>query len=508
MSSATPGTAGTSGGRPAPPRPAWSFSRRPQQPGQSTKTRFSGQQQGEKVVFIKHRHWWFLLKPGWPTLLLLLALIGILSLHALLPHYAALWIILEVVVGIGLLFFLLRWAYSDVSDWWYTTYVLTDKRIIITHGWLKPQRKEAPLDKIQQVYLDIRSLWAYILDFGNIIIPTAAGPIQLTSVAHPRSIVEQIIEAQSQYHASIKAPAETPIKDAILRKVIEDLAKPVAVTVPESPDPAPKPGTIITPARRFAGPLRLNSKVRYAPEERTLRYIQRHPYVFFRRAAPGGGIVLVMIVLALVVHFFLWPVFILGALVGLGWVGYCYVDYIDDLYIITTHRIIDIDRAALIFFEGRAIVEYSKIQDIIVDVPSPIARLFDFGTVRVETAGQQQKIRMRDVPNPFAVQNLISQRINAGKEREAVNAVNKQKAEMKHWFGEVLNAMYGLRAPDLIGKSFEEAADLLDKQHLALRVLGERRIQGMPPGHVIQQIPPPGTMLGSEGQIHILLSRL
>ncbi len=508
MSSTAPGPAGTPGGTPASSSPRRAFSRRSQQPNQASKTQFSGQQQGEKVVFIKHKHWWFLFKPGWPALLFLLALIGIITVHILLPRYAPFWIILEVVVGISFFIFLLRWAYSDVSDWWYTAYILTDKRIIITHGWLQPRREEAPLDKIQQVYLDVRSLWAYILDFGNIVIPTAAGPIQLTNVANPRIAVDQIIEAQSHYGASLKAPADTQIKDETLRKVVDELAKPIVVAVPESPDPPPKPGSIIGPARKFGGPLRLNSKLRYAPEERTLRYIQRHPYVFFRRAAPGGLIVLLMIVLALVLHFFLWPVFVIGSLIGLGWVGYCYIDYIDDIYIITTHRIIDIDRAAFIFFEGRLIVEYSKIQDIIVDIPSPVARLFDFGTVRVQTAGQQQKIQMRDVPNPFAIQNLISQRINAGKEREAVNAVNKQKAEMKRWFGEVLNAMHGLRAPDLIGKSFEEAADLLDRQHLALRVLGEQRVQGMPPGHVIQQIPPPGTMLGHEGQIHIVLSRL
>lgn len=509
MSSAAPGPAAPPGGASAPAArgPRWAFNRGSQQPRQAP-PRFSGQQQGEKIVFLKHRHWWFLIKPGWPAIGLLALLIAVITAHILFPHYSAFWIILEAVIGVAFLTFLLRWAYSEVSDWWYTTYILTDKRIIITHGWLQPQRKEAPLDKIQQVYMDVRNLWEYILDYGDVILPTSAGPIQLIGIANPRAIVEQVIEAIGQYNATRKAPADVTIKDETLRMVIDELAKPTVIAPPPSPDPAPKPGSIIGPGRKFGGPLRLTSKVKYGPEERTIQYIQRHPYVFFRRAAPGGVAILVMIVLVLVLHFFLWPIFVVGTIIALGWIGYSYINYIDDVYILTTHRVIDIVRSAFIFFEGRSIVEYGKIQDIIVEIPSPVARLFDFGDVRVETAGQQQKIRMRDVPDPFAIQSMISQRINAGKERETVNAANKQKADMKKWFADVLNAMYDQRAPDLIGKSFEEAAEILSNQHMKLRVLGEQRVAGTPPGHVVNQTPPPGTMLGHEAQVHVILSKL
>jgi mRNA-degrading endonuclease HigB of HigAB toxin-antitoxin module len=265
---------------------------------------------------------------------------------------------------------------------------------------------------------------------------------------------------------------------------------------------------VITPARTFGGPLRLSSKVRYHPDERTVQYIQRHPYVFFRKAAPGGILIVLLLILVLVFHFFFWPLLLIGSVLGLGWIGFCYVDYVDDVYILTTHRVIDIVRGAAIFFEGRAIVEYSKVQDVIVEVPSVVARTFDFGNVRVETAGQQQKVRMKDVPNPFGVQDAIFQRINAVKERDSINAANKQKAELKTWFAVMANALYERRAPDLIGKSFEEAADMLSKQQLVLRVMGEQRYIGLPPGHVLQQTPPPGALLTHEGQVHIILSKL
>lgn len=507
MSSATPHPPSAAGAPPAPRGLRRAFSRQPQQSQQPAR-RFSGQQADEKVIFLKRKHWWFLFKPGWRAIILLIILLGVITLHLLTPSvYSPLWVLLEVLTGATFLFFLLRWAYTDVSDWWFYVYILTDKRIIIARGLLQPQRKEAPLDKIQQVYVDVRGLWEYLLDYGNIIMPTASGPFEFKGIGNPRSTVDAIIEAQTQYNVARKAPPDAPIKDETLRKVIEELAKPTVIVPPPSPDPPPKPGTIITPTRTFGGPLRLSSKVRYLPDERTVQYIQRHPYIFFRNAVPGGALILLMLALVLVFHFILWPIFLVGSLLGLGWIGYVYLDYVDDVYILTTHRVIDIDRGAIIFYEGRAIVEYGKVQDVIVEIPSVVARTFDFGTVRVETAGAQQKVRMEDVPNPFAIQDAIFKRINAVKERESINATNKQKAEFKKWFGAMANAFHELSTPDLIGKSFEEAADILTSQHLVMRVSGEQRYAGLPPGHVIQQSPLPGVLLTHATEVHVILSK-
>jgi membrane protein YdbS with pleckstrin-like domain len=508
MSSATPNQTGAAGAPPTRHGLRRAFSRQPQQSRQAPK-RFSGQQQDEKVILFKRKHWWFLVKPGWRAAVLLLGLVGVIILHVVTPRvYSPIWVLLEAIIGVTFLIFLLRWAYTDVADWWFHVYIVTNKRLIIAHGLLQPQRKEAPLDKIQQVYMDVRGLWQYLLNYGDIILPTSAGPLEVRGVSNPRTVIDQILDDLSQYNAARKGPPEEPVKDETMRKVIEDLGKPTVIAPPPSPDPPPKPGAAPAPARKFGGPLHLNSKVRYQPDERTVQYIRRHPYILFRKAAPGGALIVLMMILALVFHLFLWPLFLAGSLLGLGWIGYCYIDYVDDIYILTTHRVIDIDRGAFIFFEGRAIVEYSKVQDVIVEVPSVIARSFDFGTVRIETAGLQQKIRMKDVPNPFGIQDAIFQRINAVKERDTVNAANKQKAELKRWFAAVANAMYELRTPDLVGKSFEEAADLLSRQNLLLRVAGEQQSPGMPPGHVIHQTPPPGTLLGHEGQVQIVLSKL
>src|SRR5262249_43466306 len=161
--------------------------------------------------------------------------------------YAPLWVLVEAGAGVAFLIFLLRWAYTDVADWWFHVYILTDKRIIIARGLVQPQRKEAPLDKIQQVYMDVRGISDYLLDYGDISLPTSAGPFEIRGIADPRATVDIILDAQMQYNAGRKAPDDVPVKDGMLRQIIEDLAKPTVITPSPSPDPAPRPGIVTTP---------------------------------------------------------------------------------------------------------------------------------------------------------------------------------------------------------------------------------------------------------------------
>ena len=76
-------------------------------------------------------------------------------------------------------------------------------------------------------------------NYGSIILPTSAGPMELRGVANPRALVDVIIDTQNDYQSARKAPADVPIKDNTLRQVIEDLAKPTIIAPPTSPDPSP-----------------------------------------------------------------------------------------------------------------------------------------------------------------------------------------------------------------------------------------------------------------------------
>ena len=63
-------------------------------------------------------------------------------------------------------------------------------------------------------------------------------------------------------------------------------------------------------------------------------------------------------------------------------------------------------------------------------------------------------------------------------------------------------------APDLHNHDFWSAADLATAHGLSVVVVGEMPVNsGQAPGIVIQQSPPPGTLMNPGAEIQVLLSR-
>jgi membrane protein YdbS with pleckstrin-like domain len=485
------------------PAPSRSRRRRP--------VAFRGQRQGEQVIVLLRKHWWFLIKPGWPALLVLAAFIPLFALQATTPAvFRPVFLAIDLLLAALLLFLMLRWAYSDLSNWWADTYTVTNRRIIDSEGIIEIRRKEIPLDRIQQVAILIPHLWARILGYGDVVIRTAgvANWVDLKGVARPRDVQDIIRQAEIDYRSSAPPPPPPPeLSDPVLARQLDVLAKPKDPPTFSSPDKPHRAGAPLGPTRRFGGPLRLESRIRYQAGEETVAYIQHHPYLLFRWEAPPVLVLLLLILLVIFLRLTIWPIDAALLFIALIWGTYAYFNFIDDVYILTTHRIIDVDRRAFIFFEEAIIAEYSKIQDIVVSVPTPMARSFDFGIVRAETAGALPDLEMYDVPHPFEIQNRIFQLINAQKEREQTSAANKQKAELKVWFSTMLGELIKRQAPNLFHRSLAEAMNLVHQHELSLRIDGERYQPGVAAGLVIAQDPAPGTLLMSNSEIHITLSR-
>src|SRR6266851_4688307 len=73
-----------------------------------------------------------------------------------------------------------------------------------------------------------------------------------------------------------------------------------------------------------------------------------------------------------------------------------YVNYIDDVYILTTHRIIEIERQFLFFYEARTETEYKNLRDIKVQM-NFLGHLIDIGDVYIETPGGMPNIEFKSV---------------------------------------------------------------------------------------------------------------
>lgn len=91
--------------------------------------------------------------------------------------------------------------------------------------------------------------------------------------------------------------------------------------------------------------------------------------------------------------------------------------------IITDDRIVDIDFKGL-FAKEFAEVQLSKIQDVHSDVIGPLAIIFNFGTVTVQTAAEQTVVEFDNVPRPDQVSKFIGELVA---ETTGVQLVNRKE---------------------------------------------------------------------------------
>jgi membrane protein YdbS with pleckstrin-like domain len=82
--------------------------------------------------------------------------------------------------------------FINYSQWKNTVYAITSKRIITQKGIVGKKYKECPLDKIQNIEVNI--LW-YNTKIGNILFDTAGGPVkELTwiGIKNPKEVYQKV----------------------------------------------------------------------------------------------------------------------------------------------------------------------------------------------------------------------------------------------------------------------------------------------------------------------------
>lgn len=89
-----------------------------------------------------------------------------------------------------------------------------------------------------------------------------------------------------------------------------------------------------------------------------------------------------------------------------SWIIWEYLDWMNDLHIVTTHRIIHIQKMAF-FFEERHETPIEKVQDVSLQKYNPLNELLDYGDLFIGTASQNGQMIFRYVPRPAELQGHI-----------------------------------------------------------------------------------------------------
>ncbi|GAC1349188.1 MAG: hypothetical protein NVSMB27_19960 [Ktedonobacteraceae bacterium] len=492
--------------------------------GRDKKWHFAGQQADETVAKVVRQHWLFLVLPALPLIGSFGLLVLLLWSSTRIPN--PLWPFFEIltgvlIVGTGALF-----LWKDGIEWYLTTYIITNKRIINSKGVLNPSRQSTPLENVKQVGIDIDTFWGFWLRYGIVHVYLTGGDFIMENVPNPKMIKDAIDGITDEIKNKKPEEEKPPIPaNNAVAEVITKLAEGKEVPKLENADEHIKnrrPERRLGPHRTFGGILHIPSDVHYTSGEFTVKYIQRSRYVLYRQLALP--VLALLIALPTSIYFPTTSAPVVSSITSLWWgimgliilgllvtIGLIYTNYADDVFIFTNKRIIDIDRRFIFFYEMREEIDYKNIRDLKVKIPNLWQRILDIGDVYIEVAGAPG-LSLRTVDHPFIVLDKISE-IQKNKEKaDKIKSENDAKKELHMWFGKVMTTLVETTqvkgAPNLVKLELLEAMERANELGFQVIVCGEEPTQSViPPGCVVRQSPPPGTVITAGGDIQVVLSR-
>lgn len=123
----------------------------------------------------------------------------------------------------------------------------------------------------------------------------------------------------------------------------------------------------------------------------------------------------------------LWTGLLLG-LPAAGWIAWVYVDWGNDFYLVTSQRVVYVEKVALIY-DSRNTVSMSALTAVGAGTENLADRLLEYGDVTVKTLSKP--LVMRAISYPQIVAALITEHLNRSKTRVREGEVNTLKAAIR-----------------------------------------------------------------------------
>jgi hypothetical protein len=137
-----------------------------------------------------------------------------------------------------------------------------------------------------------------------------------------------------------------------------------------------------------------------------------------------------------------WIFLVMLVLWGLAaaWLKYQYEEWANDVYIVTGDQVIDQERELQVFplwflyTESRKQASLSNVQYVDYKIPHPLALIFNYGNVIVQTAGAEGTLDFLFVRDPRRVHDEILRRLADFQERQRRREFQDRWGQMAQWF--------------------------------------------------------------------------
>ena len=397
----------------------------------------------ELLVNLHLRHWLALLGQSKAAALAILTSAGLIWLLSYLGF--ALWVVL----GISALLMVLSliWGFLNyLNDY----FIVTNRRVIQQEKviFFSEHRQEALLEQIQRVDV-ATTFWGNLFNYGTLSVYTAGttGSIDFDFVANPDSLRTAIFHHRSLCQQRSSAESKLDIQNALENRLGLSVDLPSRVHT----DLAPSTSDDIAAEQGLWQTLRrMISFDRSLDWESTERIVwHKHWWVLLVQVALpsllllfellflAGGFSSVALLRQIQSSLDAQTLLVSGGLVTLatlGWILWAVTDWWNDTYTVTEDRIIDVEKLPLFLSEQRREAQLSDIQDIRLEMNSPLKVMLNFGNIIVQTAAGEGAFTFDHVPNPRIVKEEITRRMIAWRREDERRKAQDRSRDLPDWF--------------------------------------------------------------------------
>jgi hypothetical protein len=387
------------------------------------KTRMSWPDADEAIYFIARKHVFFLL-----TKLLPLAVVGVFPICGFTYWFLSNPMVISFVLLSMTIPIIALWLVWIYIDWTNDYYIITSKRIVYQERviFLYDSRQESPTEAIQSTTISTTQ-WGRWFKFGNLAIRTYIGTIPFRNLGNPEQVQAMVQEQQLRTQFRETRTEISRIRGMLDRRIRYGIDQPY---LPRPMKPPPQPD----PMRVFLSTMfHLRYESGGAVIFRTHWFILVKKIFFptmiiigilglFTYAGASGFDTVSLQATCGVLSLFLIIAFI--------WWAYQYMDWHNDVYLITSDQVVDVNKKPLGKEERQAApmknilsVEYKRV--------GILGLLLNYGTVYIRVGDQQ--LTFDNVLNPSEVQRELFHRLAKKNYEEKIKQAEADRIRLADW---------------------------------------------------------------------------
>ena len=390
------------------------------------KSQFKWRQPAETVYLLLRRHPFFLWVKLIPLVFISLLAFSGLLLAAFTTRNPIMWIVLaSFVLLFG--FVICLW---EIFAWLNEYFILTKDRVLVQKLLIGvfDSRQETPMNAILSVGLNT-SFMGRLIGYGAVTARAYTGNLEINRLPGP-DLVYPYLEYRRK---CILADQHRQEKEA-MTSLLENRFYPERTreTRPAQPEAVP-PAAVNYYADSFSDLLARFFTLRLEKDGAVI--YRTHWWILLKKLfLPTLLLILVVVtafarfaslfaVDAVLVYIFA----IIAALIGWGWWFYEYFDWRNDVYIITTDQLVDVNRRPL-GLEDKKSAPIKNIQTVEYQRSGIIGMTLNFGTVKIQIGNEE--LTFDNVYNPSAIQIEIFNHLHEFTEHSR----KMEQKRMAEWF--------------------------------------------------------------------------